>query len=420
MLTSLAVAIPAAMHSTDPRSQTGSAAAHSATIQPVAAQTSAVTGITTKHWSSASDWRSGTLLGTAVRGDNVVMTSTAYGVTYDDPWGSRRGWYASSWKSGWQRIGFRATALNPSWNVTPAPGTFVQVLVRVRSASSVGSWDLVGTWAHTDESIHRASADRQSDDLANVNVDTVMANSGRTFDSYEIAMRILRSPDSRATPVVRSVTAVAAAKALRSQPTSTTTMAGRSRVLNVPPSSQMTHAGHYPQWGGGGEAWCSPTSVSMVLRYLKLGPPARWYSWVSGTSPWVDHAARYSYDNAYRGTGNWPFSTAYAGIYGADSFLGRLYDLREAEAYIRQGIPLVASIAFNRGALSNAPISASAGHLLIIVGFTRSGDVVVNDPAGASDSAVRRTYQRAEFERAWLGGSGGIVYVIHSPAQQLP
>jgi hypothetical protein len=25
---------------------------------------------------------------------------------------------------------------------------------------------------------------------------------------------------------------------------------------------------------------------------------------------------------------------------------------------------------------------------------------------------VRRTYKRSEFERAWLGGSGGIAYVV--------
>jgi len=33
---------------------------------------------------------------------------------------------------------------------------------------------------------------------------------------------------------------------------------------------------------------------------------------------------------------------------------------------------------------------------------------------------VRRTYDRGQFERAWLDGSGGLVYVIHRDDQPLP
>ena len=47
-------------------------------------------------------------------------------------------------------------------------------------------------------------------------------------------------------------------------------------------------------------------------------------------------------------------------------------------------------------------------------------DVVVNDPASRSRSGVRRTYDRAQLEAAWLGGSGGTVYVIHDGAHALP
>ena len=61
----------------------------------------------------------------------------------------------------------------------------------------------------------------------------------------------------------------------------------------------------------------------------------------------------------------------------------RLPSLREAERFIRAGIPLVASISFGKGGLTGAPISSTAGHLVVIVGFTRAGNVVVNDPAAA-------------------------------------
>ncbi|QIK75309.1 hypothetical protein G7071_07570 [Nocardioides piscis] len=96
-----------------------------------------------------------------------------------------------------------------------------------------------------------------------------------------------------------------------------------------------------------------------------------------------------------------------------DAYVTRLTDLRAAEDFIAAGVPLVASIAFGRGQLSGAPISSSAGHLLVVVGFERDGDVIVNDPAAASNSAVRRVYDRDQFEDVWINASGGVVYVIN-------
>ncbi len=49
----------------------------------------------------------------------------------------------------------------------------------------------------------------------------------------------------------------------------------RGVVLDVPRYSQMMHRGDYPEYGGGGEAWCSPTSTSMVLGYYDALPTPR-------------------------------------------------------------------------------------------------------------------------------------------------
>jgi hypothetical protein len=116
----------------------------------------------------------------------------------------------------------------------------------------------------------------------------------------------------------------------------------------------------------------------------------------------------------------WPFNTAYAGRFGVDAFVTRLRSLREAELFIKAGIPLVASIAFDSGELDGAPISSTNGHLLVIRGFTASGRVVVNDPAAPRNQTVRRVYKRGQFERAWIGATGGVVYVIHPPSVPLP
>ena len=56
----------------------------------------------------------------------------------------------------------------------------------------------------------------------------------------------------------------------------------------------------------------------------------------------------------------------------------------------------------------------------MISGFTANGDVVVNDPAASSNAGVVRTYDRGQFERAWLRKSSGLVYVVRDAAHPLP
>jgi len=57
----------------------------------------------------------------------------------------------------------------------------------------------------------------------------------------------------------------------------------------------------------------------------------------------------------------------------------------------------------------------------VLSGLTATGDPIVMDPAAPSDSTVRRVYNRAQFERAWLGGSGrrrafrGFLHTAHPP-----
>ena len=136
----------------------------------------------------------------------------------------------------------------------------------------------------------------------------------------------------------------------------------------------------------------------------------------------VDYAARNVFDYNYDGAGNWPFNTAYAGRYGLESFVTRLRSLAEAELFIAAGIPLVASVSFKKSQLDGAGYGTN-GHLMVIVGFTDSGDVVVNDPAShliPDNAQVRVVYDRGQFENAWVPHSGGIVYVIHPTSVALP
>ena len=117
---------------------------------------------------------------------------------------------------------------------------------------------------------------------------------------------------------------------------------------------------------------------------------------------------------------HWAFNTAYAATFGLEAFVTRLGSLREAEAFLAAGIPLAASIAAAAGELDGFLAAGTAGHLVVLAGVTADGHPLVDDPAAHTNEEVRRIYDRAQLERAWLGGSGGIVYVVRPPGVSLP
>ena len=172
----------------------------------------------------------------------------------------------------------------------------------------------------------------------------------------------------------------------------------------------------------------------MVLAYYKALPSARETAWVEDgyADPEVDHAARMTYDYSYDGTGTWPFNTAYAAQHAGHAFVTRFKSLVGVERFIKAGIPVITSLRFAKGELHNVPpatANGSNGHLMVVVGFTAAGDVVVNDPAADTRRGVRRVYDRGEFENAWLKrypqggsmhGSGGLAYVVRDDAHPLP
>lgn len=366
--------------------------------------------------------RQGSFVGTRHRGGVVIGRGTTP-VRYRDPYGSsgRLAYDRGQWFSPWVRPGFGLTELIASYNASTPVGTFIEISARGRSAAGQqSSWDSLGRWASHDRRFHRMSLGAQADDLSRIAVDTLVTSPGVRLDSWQLRVSLFRRTDSGKTPTLTMVGALASqlpATSPTSQP-----RAGGGVSLAVPKFSQMIHAGEYPQWDGGGEAWCSPTSTSMLLAYWGTGPTPRQYAWVNGDyrQPWVDYAARHTFAWGYDGTGDWPFNTAYAGGFGLDSFVTRLRSLREAELFIRAGIPLVASIGFDEGELDGSPLNSTSGHVLIIRGFTETGRVMVNDPAAATARGVRRVYDRSQFEDAWLDTSGGVVYVIHPRSVALP
>jgi hypothetical protein len=307
----------------------------------------------------------------------------------------------------------------PSWSAGTPPGSHVEV--ELQGQTHVGfetGWYTVARWAHDDGEIRRTSVAGQADELGRVDTDVLHAATG--LDAYRL--RLTLHPGHGGAPAVRGASSLGAS-AGEAWFAPSAPLQAEAVELAVPAYSQAIHAGEYPELDNGGASWCSPTSTAMIVAFWGTGPAAADYAWVDPAfaDPWVDHAARHTYDAAYGGCGNWPFNTAYAAGFGLDAFVTRLRSLREAELFLRAGIPLAASITVDPGGLDGYPHHhGTAGHLVVIVGLTSEGDPIVNDPAAPSNGEVRRVYDRTQFERAWLAGSGGVVYVIRAPGVDLP
>jgi|GEM_PF-556286 len=147
---------------------------------------------------------------------------------------------------------------------------------------------------------------------------------------------------------------------------------------------------------------CSPTSLSMVLAYHGVDKP---------TATVVEACL----DPANDIYGNWPRNIAAAYRLGAPGYLTRMNDWAAVEQHIAAGRPLIASIRFNRPELIEAaPYKSTNGHLIVVCGFDKGGNVLVNDPAVKTVEDGPRTYDRDQLEAAWFGGSGGVTYVLES------
>lgn len=367
----------------------------------------------------------GASTGTSAGPHGVVIATPAGVRRHRDPHGNgaTTDYEYASWTSPQVAADFAATEIVTWWQATTPPGTWIEVAFRpARANGTNGPWYVMSRWAGHDTELHPTSVGGQADHASAVNADEYIAATGDAdaVTAGCVRLTLHRRAGSTATPTVHAAGMTTSRHARRMLEVS---RPGPSvgRRLAVPAYSQRLHADCHTHWNGGGHSWCSPTSTAMVLAYHDSLPAAEDWAWVGSgcVAPVVPHAVRGCYDYGYAGAGNWAFNTAYVVSRGLDAFVTRLRSVSEAEWFIAAGVPVVASVKVKAAQLTGAGYD-SAGHLLVLTGTTDTGDVLVNDPAAATDAEVPRVYDRGQFEAAWLGGSGGVAYIIHPPDTPLP
>lgn len=220
---------------------------------------------------------------------------------------------------------------------------------------------------------HPTGSKSFSPDGGGVHVDVDTLRSDHVFDGIEV----------RARDVDFNLVAFSAP----GRPSPSLPYARGARILDVPTRSQYVKEGE--------RGWCSAASLSMVNAY-------------HGIDVSVEDTARAVFDRAYNGTGNWSFNVAFSGSLGLRGIVGHFRNLDHAQRLIERNIPLVISYSWAPGELSGAPLAHSDGHLVVLCGFTSTGDCAINDPAAPR---VRIVYPRHEIEHIWQRNNG-VAYVI--------
>lgn len=277
-------------------------------------------------------------------------------------------------------LGFPWKEAVVSWNLPASwPAT---IEARPITRDQPGPWYTVAHWSSDPLVAPRTSVRGQQDAVAEMDTDILRVR--QPADAIEVRLVFAQGLMPASGPVRVGVSLVAGAATEPPVPAETLAW---GRTIDVPVRSQAD----YPE---GIHSWCSPTSLTMLLahwaRSRQLGDPALD----------VRPVAAAVHDPGWGGTGNWPFNTAYAGRQpGLQSCVARLGGLGDLERWILAGIPVATSVSYAqlKGALHPRP---GDGHLVVVSGFSLSGDVQVHDP-GVARSRVVRTVPRADFDRAW-------------------
>ncbi len=289
-----------------------------------------------------------------------------------------------------------------SWNADAPIGTGIKVEARAFHGEQATKYYVLGLWSKDGNGFPRESVNHQKDENGDVQTDTLVLNKPATSLQLRVT---LEGKAGTELPKLKFLGVCLADTHTPLTPLEPNHAVWGKEIV-VPGKTQLG----YP----GGSGWCSPTSTSMTLAFWakSLHRPELDIS--------VPDTAHAIYDKVYGGTGNWPFNTAFAGSFpGIRAYVTRLSDIRELEDWVAIGIPPIVSVSYDL--LKGKPNDNDPGHLMVCDGFTKDGDIVLNDPAHHPErgEACRRVFPRANFLRAW-NRSKYLIYLIYPEGSKLP
>jgi hypothetical protein len=328
-----------------------------------------------------------------------VIPGAASGVVLNDDRAKSFPRYGT-WTSPEFDVGYGLTEFIPSWNVITPPDTGVWFSISTKDAVS-GEWSpwlYIGQWGRTlfDDPRPREFAHGA------VHVDNLVLD--RPASRFKIRAKLQSfSLDKGVNPTIRRIAVVASG-----QVNDPEQFAKLNRPVKIEGDWRRDLGLPFRAQGDGYKSFagviCSPTSTSMVLQYF-------------GVNRTTDENALAIYDPENDMFGNWGRNIARAGDLGMDAWIDRFRNWDKVKACIASGQPLVANIRFNEGEFPSNVQKSTKGHLIVIRGFTKDGDVIVNDPASrAKGNGV--IYKADELAKAWFENSGGVGYVIHPATKE--
>lgn len=283
--------------------------------------------------------------------------------------------------------------LVPSWNYQATNALTLEVKAVFPDRET--KWYSFGDWASNTNAFPRHSVKNQQDTNGTVLTDTLqMKQSGG-------AVRLRINLHSATSPAGLKLLGLCFSERREPDQPLSPMKDVWGQTLRVPERSQAV----YPE---GIYSWCSPTAVSMILAFWsrEMNRPDLNYD--------VPEVARAVDDPAWPGTGNWAFNAAFAGSHpGLRAYVTRFSDVNELESWIAQGAPVAVSVSY---ALLRGEVKPDSGHLVVCIGFTDNGDVIVNDPGRRQ---VRQIYKRTNLIRAWRH-SQNTVYLIYPEHHAIP
>ena len=281
-----------------------------------------------------------------------------------------------------------------SWNIRGAGGK-VELALRAKVGGAWTAWGVMGVWTGGQGS---GCLKGQDTAVYDVDCDTFEVKGGKTADRIQMraTVDLVGSAES---PRITLLTATFWKKG-KSFPLSLKKSPAWGKTVDVKPRSQMVEDKSIR-----GEI-CSATSTAQVLAYWGIDFPTR-------------KVCDGVIDRGHGIWGNWPCNTAFAGSADPsklrEAYIVHFYGgFADVEAEIAAGRPVIVGHCWGPKDLDGAPIPKSDGHLIVIVGFTKDGDVVVNDPAANPEKGqeVRRVYKRAQLHHTWQEMASGIAYIL--------